>query len=205
LTVFVKDFLASSGRSHHTRGTSESGNQNSDSTIDSASGGANKSTAGDALTGSAGSQLALDKKKATHEFFKEVRIVSYQEDIGERVFSFWAIRNVSVSMEEIVPDENIMNANATNMPNLIVPVVQNILSLGKQLSVLSKADLKGALDDIQSKYKDLIPKADILLALTLTAGLISTTEWFDLFYSHFFRPADNGNIYFNIILKCSFL
>ena len=112
----------------------------------------------------------------------------------ERLFSFWAIRSVSVAMEEAIPDESIMNATGDSkiLAKILVPIIQNFYSLGKNLSNLTKSDLKGNLDDIQGKYKDLIPKAEILLALTTTTGLIACQEWNDMQFSHTFRPSDSG-------------
>ncbi len=60
--------------------------------------------------------------------------------------------------------------------------------------------MKSALDDLVVKFKEMIPKQEMIYALTNSSEVLSINEWVDFFDGITPVVADNGNLYW--VLFC---
>lgn len=79
-------------------------------------------------------------------------------------------------------DESLLEGD--NLLQTVTNLTLSMLNAGKELSDLSKNELKTALDALSLNYHDKIPKAELLLAMANCDDIMGLPEWCDQFQGH---------------------
>ncbi|KAJ3166233.1 hypothetical protein HDU88_003456 [Geranomyces variabilis] len=113
--------------------------------------------------------------------FTDVKVLLLQDDVPTRFFPFWASRNNDVAAEGGVTDadldENVREGN-------VAAVCVGLCSVGTRLGSLSKAELKSALDELGTHFRDLLPRSAALERIAESPAVMGIAEWIAVFDSH---------------------
>ncbi|KAI9017749.1 hypothetical protein BC832DRAFT_545593 [Gaertneriomyces semiglobifer] len=108
------------------------------------------------------------------------------DDISSRFYPFWSSRVIEPRQEigereydasEVVGDDVVAQT--------VTDVCVNLAALGTGLSNLQKNDLKTALDEIGTHFRDLIPRPAILSHLVNASNIISIEDWLSRYDGYF--------------------
>ncbi|KAJ3011802.1 hypothetical protein HKX48_006636 [Thoreauomyces humboldtii] len=108
------------------------------------------------------------------------KILLLQDDISTRFYPFWASRNndePAGAATEADLDDNVRDKG-------VADVCVGLCGVGGRLGALSKADLKPALDELGTHFKDLLPRAATLERMTESNAVMGIEEWLEMFDTH---------------------
>ncbi|KAJ3158561.1 hypothetical protein HDU86_002786 [Geranomyces michiganensis] len=113
--------------------------------------------------------------------FTDVKVLLVQDDVPTRFFPFWASRNNDVPAEGGVTDadldENVREGN-------VAAVCVGLCAIGTRLGGLSKTELKSALEELGSHFRDLLPRPAALERIAESSAVMGIAEWIAVFDSH---------------------
>ncbi|KAJ3138481.1 hypothetical protein HK100_012621 [Physocladia obscura] len=118
-------------------------------------------------------------------YFSESKVLLIASDITSRSFTFWASRiiELGVRMAPFYVDE--MMFNEDNLEKTLSNLCLGLCTIGSGLSVLSKADLKQAMDDIQTKFADVLPRNEtIKYIINECHNIVDISEWSAIYDEH---------------------
>ncbi|KAI8917726.1 hypothetical protein DFJ77DRAFT_317323 [Powellomyces hirtus] len=113
--------------------------------------------------------------------FTHVKVLLVQDDVPTRFFPFWAVRTNDDSAGG-APNETDMDENVKE--TTVTDVCVGMCTVGGKLAALNKSELKAALDELGSHFKDILPRPGTVERITESARVMGIEEWIDMFDKH---------------------
>ncbi|KAI9352100.1 hypothetical protein BDR26DRAFT_850349 [Obelidium mucronatum] len=129
--------------------------------------------------------VSFRHQPARNEFFTTSKLLLLSGDVPGRCFSFWASRCIELGPNAAPYYVDEMMFNDDNIEKTIAELCTNIVSIGTGTSNLNKMDLKQALEDISSKFEDVLPRNEMLKYIVSECHPLTTVEeWAAIYDSH---------------------
>ncbi|KAJ3233570.1 hypothetical protein HDU81_002126 [Chytriomyces hyalinus] len=120
-----------------------------------------------------------------HRFFTSSKVLLVADDISQRNFSFWASRTIDMKPGASPYYVDEMMFNEENIDKTISNLCEDISNIGVSLSSLSKSDLKDAMEDMSSKFEDVLPRNEMMRYIVGECpALLTAEQWAELFDGH---------------------
>ncbi|KND02873.1 uncharacterized protein SPPG_01953 [Spizellomyces punctatus DAOM BR117] len=115
----------------------------------------------------------------SHPLLGKSKVLAVLDDVYHRFFPFWAGRvlegRAGVGGEDVVEvDEDV-----------VAGVCVELCKVGVGLGTMGKNDLKVALDELTTQFRDSIPRSSLLSAIIQSKTVMSIEEWIDIYAKSF--------------------
>ncbi|ORY43039.1 hypothetical protein BCR33DRAFT_717770 [Rhizoclosmatium globosum] len=120
-----------------------------------------------------------------NQYFSASKVLLLAGDVSGRTYSFWASRSIELGAGAAPYYVDEMMFNEENLERTIAKLCVDITSIGIGLSSLSKADLKQAMEDMASKFEDVLPRNEMIKYIMNECHAMTTVqEWAEIYDSH---------------------
>ncbi|TPX64430.1 hypothetical protein CcCBS67573_g08406 [Chytriomyces confervae] len=143
------------------------------------------SSAGMSKSADASTRKSRGSSMRGHRFFSSSKVLLVADDIAQRNFSFWASRTIDMKPGASPYYVDEMMFNEENVDKTISKLCEDISNIGLSLSSLSKSELKDAMEDMSSKFEDVLPRNEMIRYIVGECpSLLTALQWKELFDGH---------------------
>ncbi|KAI9106243.1 hypothetical protein DFS34DRAFT_602774 [Phlyctochytrium arcticum] len=120
--------------------------------------------------------------------FPDSRVLLVLDDVPSRMFPFWAARMIEQRGGDFMGAGGFGDLGGGTQggddevdEEVLAETCIGLCRVGVGLSTMGKTDLKTALDELSTQFKDFMPRPDLLSQLTMSKNIMSIREWLETY------------------------
>ncbi|KAI8903407.1 hypothetical protein EDD86DRAFT_215304 [Gorgonomyces haynaldii] len=118
--------------------------------------------------------LFLNDSNVSHTTTND-RILLFQDDQQARFYPFWASRMIDIKQDQELDKQSLQDPEQCS--KILGDLSIGILSIGKQLTNVSKQEAKKIFDEFSDKFRKELPPSGTISSLAQFRGIMSIDEF----------------------------
>ncbi|KAI9136202.1 hypothetical protein BKA69DRAFT_1105666 [Paraphysoderma sedebokerense] len=125
---------------------------------------------------------AQNQQPTATDLVTSTKLLLFQDNVN-RIYPFWASRIVAKVSDRGTKYIDI--EDESELVKVMAGLNERMLGLGGVLAIAAKTELKTLLEELPEKYKDYLPRPEVMTALCASSNVPDIEDWLKIFDTPF--------------------